>query len=181
MDHFLSFNLQTSFQRFLLGFSFVHHVSVKFWCSSRIQPPWKMKGKDAGRPSAPPLESSSSQGHGPPPPSLSLRCNFPSAPAQLQPRIILTAARQGLSGLCFRLCESPGAGRQPSPACPPKVKRADERGWGLQAGASLTGGIVEHTPVDVVADLLHVLLQPRQVCRAQPDGLAPPQQLRLHV
>lgn len=46
---------------------------------------------------------------------------------------------------------------------------------------SLTGGIVEHTPIDVVADLLHALLQPRQVCRAELDGLAPPKQLGLHV
>lgn len=64
---------------------------------------------------------------------------------------------------------------QASPSSDRKEGRG--AGQGAAAGTSLTGGVVEHSLVDVVADPLHVLLQPRQVCRAELDGLAPPKQL----
>lgn len=127
----------------------------------------------------PPLESSWSQWRGPLPPSLSVKCGCTicagSAAAQTDLNSCTAAVAQAVLWATQKELDSiPTQSALQS-------EEGRHRGQGLAAGASLARGVVEHALVDVVTDLLHVLLQPCQVCRAKHDGLAPPKQLGLHV
>lgn len=92
----------------------------------------------------------------------------PPAQAQLHP-----GGGSGCALGCVRVSWS----RKELPASQGPGSREGRRGGGGRGPASLAGGVVEHAPVDVVPNLFHALLQPRQVRRAEHDGLAPLKQL----